>query len=482
MDRRTFLKAMGVACAAASVTDLISAGTASAPARRRPNVVFVFADQWRAQATGYAGDPNAVTPNLDSLAAASVNLTTAVSCCPVCTPYRASLLTGQYPLTHGLFLNDLCLRDDAVSIAEVFAAAGYDTGYIGKWHIDGHGRSSFIPRQRRQGFDYWKVLECTHSYNSSAYYSDADGDKKLQWEGYDAIAQTRDAQRYIAAHARGEKPFLLVLSWGPPHNPYETAPPEYRRLFADAEKIKLRPNVPAKAQASARKELQGYYAHCAALDVCVGDLRKTIAESGIEDDTIFIFTSDHGDMLGSQGSRRKQRPWDESILVPMLLRYPAACGRAGKAIDMPFNTPDIMPTLLGLAGIAPPRTVEGTDYSGVLMGRRPADNDAALICCIAPFGEWTRQQGGREYRGLRTRRYTYVRDLKGPWLLYDNQADPYQQTNLAGNADQADLQKTLDDQLNQVLAARKDKFLPGADYIKQRGHKTDKEGTVGYKD
>jgi arylsulfatase A-like enzyme len=213
----------------------------------------------------------------------------------------------------------------------------------------------------------------------------------------------------------------------------------------------------------------------------MGDLRKTIAESGIEDDTIFIFTSDHGDMLGSQGQRRKQRPWDESIRVPFLLRYPAACGRGGKTIDMPFNTPDIMPTLLGLAGIAPPRTIEGSDYSDMLTGAKAPDNDAALICCIAPFGEWTRPAGGREYRGLRTRRYTYVRDLKGPWLLYDNQADPYQQTNLVGNAGHADLQKALDAQLNQVLAARKDKFLPGPDYIKQRGYKTDKEGTVGYK-
>jgi arylsulfatase A-like enzyme len=471
---------MGVAFTAASASRLLSAEAGPAPARKKPNVVFVFGDQWRAQATGYAGDPNALTPNLDKLAAASVNLTTAVSCCPVCTPYRASLLTGQYPLTTGLFLNDLYLSEDAVSIAEVFAAAGYDTGYIGKWHVDGHGRSSFIPRQRRQGFDYWKVLECTHSYNKSPYYSDADA--KLYWEGYDAIAQTRDAQQYIAARVRGGKPFLLMLSWGPPHNPYETAPEQYRKLFADADQIQLRPNVPAKSQPAARKDLQGYYAHCAALDACIGDLLKTLAEGGIEDDTIFVFTSDHGDMLGSQGERRKQRPWDESIRVPFLLHYPAACGRGGKTIDMPFNTPDIMPTLLGLAGIAQPKTVEGTDFSGVLTGAKAPDNDAALICCVAPFGEWTRPAGGREYRGLRTRRYTYVRDLKGPWLLYDNQADPYQQTNLVGKPDHADLQKTLDARLNQMLAARKDKFLPGWDYIKQRGYKTDAQGTVSYKD
>ncbi len=479
MDRRTFLKAMGVAFTAAKAADVLSAGPDAAPARKRPNVVFVFGDQWRAQATGYAGDPNAITPHLDKLAATSVHMTTVVSCCPVCTPYRASLLTGQYPITNGLFLNDLCLSSDAVSIAEVFTAAGYETGYIGKWHLDGHGRSSFIPRARRQGFDYWKVLECTHSYNRSAYYGDAD--EKLLWDGYDATAQTRDAQKYIAARARSDKPFLLMLSWGPPHNPYETAPAEYRKLFGDPGKIQLRPNVPANAAPAARKDLQGYYAHCAALDACVGDLLKTIADAGIADDTIFVFTSDHGDMLGSQGERRKQRPWDEAIRVPFLLRYPAACGRGGKEIDMPFNAPDIMPTLLGLAGVTIPKTVEGTDFSGVLTGAKAPDNDAALICCVAPFGEWTRRVGGKEYRGLRTRRHTYVRDLTGPWLLYDNQADPHQLTNLANKTDHADLQKKLDAQLSKMLAARGDKFLIGGEYIRQRGYKTRKNGTVPYK-
>ena len=158
----------------------------------QPNIVFVFGDQWRAQATGYAGEPSVRTPNLDRLAGESLNLTNAVSNCPLCTPYRASLLTGQYPLTHGLFVNDVPLDPHATSLGKVFAAHGYDTAYIGKWHVDGHGRSAFIPRERRQGFSFWKVLECTHNYNKSPYY--ADENVKLFWDGYDAIAQTREAQ------------------------------------------------------------------------------------------------------------------------------------------------------------------------------------------------------------------------------------------------------------------------------------------------
>ncbi len=132
----------------------------------------MLADQWRAEAFGYAGNPDVKTPHLDQLQREGVHLVNAVSGLPVCCPTRASLLTGQRPLTHGVFLNDVPLDPEAVTIGKVLRAAGYDTGYIGKWHVDGHGRSNFIPRERRQGFEYWKVLECTHDYNHSAYYAD----------------------------------------------------------------------------------------------------------------------------------------------------------------------------------------------------------------------------------------------------------------------------------------------------------------------
>jgi len=480
LNRRDFIKTAGLTAGVLAMPAAVRAVRNAAKPADKPNVVFVLADQWRAQATGYAGDPNALTPNLDKLAAESVNLTNAVSGCPVCCPYRASLMTGKYPLSHGVFLNDLCLSAKETSLAEAFAAAGYDTAYIGKWHLDGHGRSSYIPPDRRQGFDYWKALECTHSYNRSFYYA-GNGRTKLTWKGYDAIAQTRDACDYIGARAskKDSKPFLLVLSWGPPHNPYRTAPKKHRDLYKGKE-LKLRANVPAAVRARARRDLAGYYAHISALDECMGELVKAIARTGIADNTILVFTSDHGDMLGSQGMARKQKPWDESIMVPFLLRYPAALGKKQKAIDMPVNTPDIMPTLLGLAGVRIPRGVEGRDISGVLRGKEVLADDATLITCVSPFGEWYRGKG-REFRGLRTRRYTYVRDLKGPWLLYDNQKDPCQMNNVVNKREFASLQKRLDDMLWRTLTAMGDDFMPGAKYIEKWGYKVDARGTVPYR-
>ena len=131
----------------------------AAHAAKQPNILVLLTDQWRFDAFGHAGNKDVKTPNIDRLEKESINFTHALSGVPVCCPMRASLLTGQRPLTHGVFMNDVSLNPNANSIAKVLNSAGYNTGYIGKWHIDGRGRSSFIPRERRQGFEYWKVSD-----------------------------------------------------------------------------------------------------------------------------------------------------------------------------------------------------------------------------------------------------------------------------------------------------------------------------------
>jgi arylsulfatase A-like enzyme len=444
----------------------------------KPNILFIITDQWRAQAFGFAGDPNVKTPNLDRFEKQAVNFTQGVAGMPVCSPTRASLLTGQRPHTHGVFINDVPLNTNAVTIAKVLKSAGYDTGCIGKWHVDGHGsRSAFIPRERRQGFDYWKVLECTHAYNNSFYY--ADGPEKLKWEGYDAFAQTRDAQNFLRARTNTIKPFLLWLAWGPPHNPYESAPPKYRAMYSP-EKIQLHPNVPESARARARKELAGYYAHCTALDDAFADLLRTLDETGLATNTIVVFTSDHGDMLWSQNQQRKQRPWEESARVPMLMRVPESLGIKPQRLAATINTEDVMPTLLSLAGVAIPQSVEGLDFSGAMRGGKDPSGGATVLRCISPFGEFIRRNGGREYRALRTAKHTYVRALDGPWLLYDNEADPFQTNNLVSSSAHAPLQARLDAELKQKLIEQRDEFRSSREYIRQWNYKVDTNETAAY--
>ena len=453
--------------------------------QKRPNIVYVFADQWRVQDTGYAGNPQVKTPHLDSLAAQSVSFTHAVAGIPVCCPARACLLTGQHALTHGVFVNDVHLADDAVSMAKLFKSDGYDTAYVGKWHVDGRGRSNYIPPESRQGFDYWKTLECTHDYNNSRYFA-GDSGQPLTWEGYDAIEQTKDVQAYLRGRGRSrdgdgksDTPFLLVLSWGPPHAPYETAPEAYRQMY-DPNSIELRPNVPPEMAEEARNWIAGYYAHCTALDDCLGALLQTLEDEGMAENTIFVFTSDHGDMLGSQGEVKKQRPWEESIRVPFLLRWPQRFGRQGREVDALLDTPDILPTLLSLTDIPIPDTVEGRDFSATIEGGEDPSGGAALIYCPHPFGQFLRPDGGREYRGIRTRNHTYARDLNGPWLLYDNEADPYQLDNLVNRASVSSIQAELEAQLQRKLSDRGDEFLPGQTYIERWNYRLDRTGTVPF--
>ena len=441
---------------------------AKKPNVARPNIVIVMADQWRAQDLGYMGNRQVITPNLDKLATEAINARLCVAEVPVCAPSRASMLTGQHALTHGVFYNDRPLRSEAITLAEVCQQNGYQTGFIGKWHINGglekdysKGRLAPIPADRRQGFQYWRGLECTHDYNNSPYYNEVN--TRFVWQQYDAISQTDSAIAYMTQ--KRPDPFLLLLSWGPPHDPYQTAPKEYRQKYADKSML-LRPNVPDKDTLEASRALRGYYAHINALDDCIGRLQAALKGSNLDENTIFIFTSDHGDMLYSHDQTNKQKPWDESIRVPFLLKYPAALSRKGYTMDVPMTLTDVMPTVLSLSGQSIPASVEGTNMATLFRSPRPAKPDeAALISCVVPFHQWNYGRGGREFRGIRTARYTYVRDLNGPWLLYDNIQDPYQLVNMAGKADMVNTRNQLDELLNKKLRETKDEFLTGNVYM-----------------
>ena len=474
MNRRTVLTSAAAAAAGVSVSRASGAGTPS----KRPNILYVLTDQWRASATGYAGDPNVRTPNLDKLAGRSLRFVNAVSVCPVCTPHRAALLTGQYPTTTGMFLNDLYLPDKSLCLAEAFKGAGYRTGYIGKWHLDGHGRQSYIPPARRQGFDFWQGEECDHTYNRHHYYA-GESDEKRIWEGYSPPAQTKVAQQFIRQHAKDEATFLLMVSYGTPHFPHASAPPKLKAHYPP-KSIKLPGNVPLEMTARAQAEACGYYAHCEALDRCVGELIATLEQAGIADDTILVFTSDHGEMMGSHGQRPcgKQRPWDESVRVPFLLRYSSVHGTSGRKVTTSLNTPDILPTLLGLAGVDIPKSVEGEDLSALVRGKQAERDRPVLIMNVSPFADYYE---GKEYRGVRTARHTYVRSLDGPWLLHDNQADPQQMRNLAGQPQHADLQKRMEALLAAELKRIGDDFRPRSHYLSKWGYEVDKKGCIPYR-
>ena len=447
----------------------------------KPNIVYILTDQWRAKATGYNGDPNAITPNIDHLAAESIDFANAIGTSPVCTPARAALLTGRFPTNTGIFMNDLSISPDEKSIGKEFKKSGYETAYIGKWHDDGHGRSSYIPPVRRQGFDYWKVLECTHDYQNSQYY-DGDDQEIKSWTGYDAFAQTKDACAYIKRQRVG--PFFLVLSLGPPHFPHNNAPQAQQEIFLP-KSIKFSPNVcfdNTEQETLTRKEAAGYYAHIAAIDQCVGNMLDALKISQLEENTILVFASDHGEMMGSHNRKpfTKQIFWDESCRVPFLLRYPPMTSECQKRKVMtPLGTVDIMPTLLGLCGLEIPDLVEGSDLSACIRSQVELEDHVALYMSVSPFS--INNYLDPAYRAIRTSDHTFVRTDKDMFYLFDDLKDPFQLNNLAGIPEVGDIQKKLEQELSYQLKKINDPFKEKEYYIKKWGYEIGKYGEIPYK-
>ncbi|MFS0726664.1 sulfatase [Paenibacillus sp. 1P07SE] len=447
-----------------------------AKADRRPNILFIFADQLRGMDMGCAGNPDVITPHMDRLAGEGVRYAKAYANLPVCGPSRATLLTGTYPMRHHVIGNDLPLPETMPTVGEAFQAAGYRTGYIGKWHLDGLPRDKWTPPgPRRHGFDYWAGYNCSHHYyREDKYY--LDGPEPVRREGYEPEIQTDLALSFL--EQQGSEPFCLFVSWGPPHDPYHMVPERYKEMYQDRP-VKLRPNVKpiAPGETSLARDmdpletLKLYYAAITALDDQLGRLLAALEERGLAEDTIVVFTSDHGDMLWSQGYMKKQQPWEESIHIPLLIRWPARQQENGTVCDSLVSIVDMAPTLLGLAGVQPlpAMTLEGSDFSATLVGGEYEEADSVFILDMIQVDESRRQQLP-EWRGLRTGRYTYACRSDGTeWLLYDNQNDPYQLHNLIGDSAHASLRRSLAQRLERWLTSTGDGFDAGKSIIRRLG-------------
>lgn len=436
MDRRQFVKT------AAAAACLSAAAAVDAKATRRPNVLVLMPDQWRAQSLGCYGNPDVRTPHLDRLAAEGAKLTNVIANSPVCGPARGVILTGTYASTNGLVANDLRLRSDVPSLASAFATSGYRTAFIGKWHMDGGPRNpGFVPEERRHGFQYWAANECSHKPYGNTYFRNTP--ESITPDKFEPEPWADEAIRFLDSHEQ-KQPFFLFVSTGAPHDPY-IAPGKYRDLY-DAQKLTMRANW-TSVKGGTREDIAGFYAEATAVDEQMGRILDALERRGLKDNTIVLFTSDHGNMLGSHGKTLKQKPWEESIRVPGLLRIPGRV-RASSVNDAVFSHVDFAPTLLALCGITAPAAMQGRNCAKELLGSRSGDS-AALLQIFGPAGN---EEGGG-WRGLRTERYLYARTKDAPWLLYDLSRDPFETKNLVAEPQSAGVVKELDARLKQRMAA-----------------------------
>lgn len=440
MERRSVLKGIGGAAAAVG----LGARADAAPgAPRRPNVLFILPDEWRAQSLGCMGNVDVRTPHIDRLAREGVLMRNTLANTPVCCPARSVMLTGCYASKTGMVANDLRWEESEISLGDLFGKAGYRTGYIGKWHLDGGPRApGFVPPgRRRHGFQFWAANECNHNYFYNWYFRDAN--EPIVSEKYEPEMWTDVAVDFL--RQQNEQPFFLMLSIGAPHDPY-LAPREYMEMY-DPAKLTMEPNWVEGVKGASRKDVAGYYAAMTAIDDQVGRLMSTLHETGLDENTIVFFSSDHGNMLGSQGVVLKRKPWEESIRVPGILRCPGKLP-AGRTSDALFSHVDFAPTLLGLCGMSTPANMQGRDLSGVITGKRETGPEAALFQI---FGLYKGDAVPAGWRGIRTERYVYARFEEKPWMLYDLEADPYEMRNLVDDPAAEGLRNEMDGRLRALM-------------------------------
>jgi len=448
--------------------------------RRPTNLVYLFADQLRYQSLGYAGAANAVTPHIDHFAAQGVNFHNAVASAPVCTAYRASLLTGKYTTSHGMVINELRIHPNQRCFGHALTDAGYHTGYIGKWHLyanelgNHHNpKNSFVPRgPHRLGFDGEWMAYNFHHENYGTYYHTESPAKVFYGPGvYEPDAQTDLAIDFIRRAVRSTTPFALFLSWGPPHDPWgaDNVPRRFWELFRDTPfpdppNYRAHNDEPycdgwARLSAQDRRQLEhwrrGYQAQIASIDWNVGRLLAALAAEGAADDTIVVFTSDHGEMFGAQGRRAKNIFYEEACRVPLLMRWPGHIP-PGSVSDACLGTVDLMPTLLALLEVEPPAGIEGMDLSHGALGRAGPEPEAALMQGCGATAAW---EDGHEWRAVRDKQYTYaIYRVDGTERLFDNRADPYQLHNLAADGRHAAPRARLRTLLQAQMARLNDTF------------------------
>jgi arylsulfatase A-like enzyme len=475
MNRRGFLGHAATAAASLLLTGQgPTAQSASAPVPqgwKKPNILFVFADQLRYSALGSSGNKVVRTPNFDRLASEGLVFENAFANHPLCSPYRANLLTGKYGFANGVPDNEYVLWDNQVTLAQALKAAGYRTAYVGKWHL---GTGPYTAK-KRHGFDYLFASNCPNRHYGAAYFRNEAG--PITIDKFCPEGETDEAIQFMEDHAKrhGDAPFAVVMSWEPPHWPYDQYPQEFN--VYDPAQVDLPPNVPVQMADFARREIAQYYGNVSALDAQMGRLLEALDRLGIAEDTIVCFSSDHGDHLSSHGYGKpadkwmyptmrasKATPYEESVHIPFLLRYPRAVqrGRRSRAL---FGSVDVMPTLLDLCGVPIPKGVQGHSLARVVVGKEGGAVPDAVYLMNMGTGWPDRPRWTGFWRGVRTDRWVYARwwhnqDEHEP-ILFDHQDDPYEINNLAGNPKFADVQREMEARLKKWMSDTGDPFETG---------------------
>lgn len=456
----------------------------------QPNILLIYADQMRYDCMSVSGNKVVKTPHLQRLADEGLTFDNAYSSYPLCCPFRASMMTGKYAQGHGMTQNHFPLRADQEFLGEKMKEAGYQTLYVGKWHLEGGPKPGFVPPERRFGFDKFVGFNRGHSYLDGIFFRDTE--QPYRCRRYEPDYQTDHMIDFID-EADPNKPFLAYLSYGPPHHPNDmpghwrkmydpaevplpvgTLPPEeQRRIQTDRVQTDCEGNMKAalrsrvayggkqqlepETEEEQRQFIAEYYAMISNIDHNVGRLLDHLDRRGLADNTLVVFFADHGDMLGEHGyfCGFKPQGYRAAAQVPFLMRLPNRIKggkRSDAMIDVGVDTPV---TLLDLAGAKPFSEAHGESYLEVLDGAEDHRDLVRYQTFRMNDGAWGEFTPVPE-RGIRTKDWLYVRQPDRRKFLFDQNADPHELTNLADDPEHAALMDAFDADIAAHMAATGD--------------------------
>lgn len=397
--------------------------------KTKPNVVVFLTDQQRWDTTGVHGNPMRLTPNFDRMATRGTHLAYSFTCQPVCGPARSCLQTGLYATTIGCYKNDIPLPADARTLAHLYTEHGYQTGYIGKWHL---ASEDPVPQQQRGGYDYWlaaNALEMvSDAYETTLYDND---NEEINLPGYRVDAITDAGIRYIDSHK--DHPFFLFMSFLEPHHQNHRDDYPAPRGYEHDYRGTWMPSDLQALQGNAHAHLAGYYGMVKRLDEALGRILDTLHSLHLEENTIVLFSSDHGCHFKTRNGEYKRSCHDSSIRVPTAIQGPGFWSGGNR--EELVSLVDLPPTMLDACGIDVSKDMQGLSIMPILKTDSKNWQDDVFI-------QISESQIGR---AIRTHRWKYSvsapdknghsdsgSDVYQEEFLYDLFSDPYELINLVG--------------------------------------------------
>lgn len=467
----------------------------------RPNIIIIYPDQMRYDAMACSGNPIIKTPNINRLSDEGVHFSEAYTSYPICCPFRASVMTGKYAQGHGMIQNHFPLRGGQGFLAEFLDDNGYQTGYVGKWHLEGGPKPGFVPKDRRFGFKHFVGFNRGHDYQSSIYYDNKG--QAYHSSRYEPDYQTDQFIDFIttAAKAKNQKPFFGFLSYGPPHFPMDM--PNHLRTIYSPDEIQLPPGVPnpklqeqtqkyrneilcggdpkaghkshaahetkpkgePETETEIREFIAEYYGMIHNVDWNLGRILNQLDALGITDNTMVILFSDHGDMCGQHGSfcGIKNQAYRAAMHVPLIVRYPNRFEpkRSEAMVDVGV---DIMATLFELVEIKMPEKRNSQSFLGVLDGKVDESRDAIWYQVFTQVGGNPGEFAPFAERGIRTKDWLYVRRKNHRALLFDERNDRDEQNNLVDDPTYNTMMDEFDAQLKIHMEETGDDWDMAADF------------------